>query len=148
MPPLVRRYLRTSLGALVLGVLTGLHMSSAKYLGAGTTHWPYVVAHTHLLLIGFVLLGSMGIAIWKLPPAHSASAHRPWIDSLSYWLITLSTLTRFTLEVSLGYTPANELYQVGIFATSCVQTATILLFVWNCLPRLRAAEEDRSTRSV
>jgi hypothetical protein len=142
MPPLVRRYVRTALGALVLGVLTGLHMSSAKYLGAGTTHWPYVVAHTHLLLIGFFLIGSMGIAIWKLPPAPATSAHRPWIDSGVYWLITLSTLSRFTLEVSLGYAPQHHSYQLGIFATSCVQTVTIMLFVLNCLPRIHGAESD------
>ncbi|MDP6409693.1 MAG: hypothetical protein QGI46_09975 [Planctomycetota bacterium] len=142
MPPLVRRYLRTALGALVLGVLTGLHMSSAKYLGAGTTHWPYVVAHTHLLLIGFFLLGTMGIALWKLPAARSGSSHRTWIDSAAYWLITFSTLTRFTLEVSLGYAPANRLYQLGIFATSCVQTMTIVLFVANCLPRIHGGDSD------
>ena len=70
MPPIPRRaryFLKTAIWFLVLGVLTGLHMSSAKHLDAGGMHWPYVVAHTHLILIGFFLMGTMGSAIWLLP---------------------------------------------------------------------------------
>ena len=69
MPPLARRYLRTAIAFLVLGVLTGLHMSSARHLSAGGFHASYIVAHTHVVLIGFVVMAVMALCLWKLPAA-------------------------------------------------------------------------------
>lgn len=140
MPKLACLYLRAAIGFLVLGVLTGLHMSSAKNLGAGGFHWGYLVAHAHLLLIGFVLMAIMGACVWLLPAPPAKSRHLPFVDRAAYWVTLLSTLTRFTLEVVGGY-HEDIVLSVLVFLVSIAQAAAILAFFLNQLPRIHAGSD-------
>ena len=133
MHPLARRCLRTSLVFLVLGVATGLHMSSAMHLGAGVMHSYYVPAHTHVLLVGFLLLALAGAALWRLP---EREPRREGWNELAYWCTTLGTACRYLGEVGLGYRSARWI-SIAVFAASCVQASGLLVFCWLFWRRLR-----------
>lgn len=135
-----RVYIKTALWFLLLGIFTGLHISSAKHLAAGSTHPPYVVAHTHILMIGFFLLTGMGIALWKLPEAPANSRYKESIAWLVLFLIVPSSIARYLLEIWIGYYPAGPgaPIPIAIFSVSCGQVTALSLFVWNLWPRIRA----------
>ena len=133
MNKLSRVYVKTALCFLLLGMLTGLHMSSAKHLAAGSMHPPYIVAHTHLLMIGFFLLTSMGVALWKLPEAPAGSRYKEGVAWLAFALLVPGSIARFVLEIWLGYYPAEhgEPIPIAIFCVSCLQVGAVGLFIWN-----------------
>ena len=67
MPPLVRRYLKTAIGYLMFGLGLGLYMLVRRELGGV---WPtlwWVSAHTHAILVGFVMMMILGVALWMFP---------------------------------------------------------------------------------
>lgn len=142
MPPLVRRYVKTSIAFLVLGLLIGLHMGAASYLGAGTLRHGYVVAHTHLLLIGFLIMLIMGISLWMFPrvPGHdgrSSPRHVGWI----YWAMTLSVVARCAGEIAGAYVVAKWPGMLA-FASSAIQSVAITVFFMSMLPRVRSPRDE------
>lgn len=141
MPPLAARYLRTALAFLVLGVLTGLHMATAHHFGLGEMHPYYVPAHTHVLLIGFLLMALMGVALWKLPAPARASAARERLARACYWALTLGTLLRYTAETTLGYVLTASWLRYVIVGGMLVQSLAILACCGLVWPRLRATGE-------
>jgi len=137
MPPLARLYLKTSFAFGILGVATGMHMSSALHLHSGSMHRWYLSAHTHLLLVGFALLAADSLALCLLPAAPPGSRHRPGFDRLAYWIITLSTAGRFGLESALGYFASEPVWMhQAIFAISTAQGLGLILFWINQWPRI------------
>lgn len=133
MPTLARRCFRTSVLFLVLGVLTGLHMSSAVHLGAGEMHSDYLPAHTHVLLVGFLLLAFAGAALWKLP---RGTERRERFAEFAYLAVAVGTAARYGFEVASGYHPAHWIH-VSVFVASSAQSFGLLLFGWILWPRLR-----------
>ncbi len=138
MPPLARLYLKTAFAFGILGVLTGMHMSSALHMQAGNMHRWYISAHTHVMLVGFALLAANSLALCLLPSAPANSRHRHAWDVLAYWLITLGTLVRFALESALGYFPEEPvwMHQV-ILITSTLSGIGLIVFWINQWPRIR-----------
>ena len=56
MSPLVRRFLKTAIGFLILGIALGVCMLIRRELqGAWPSPW-WISAHTHAILVGFVIL--------------------------------------------------------------------------------------------
>jgi hypothetical protein len=142
MPPLARRFFKTAILFGILGILTGMHMSSAQHLGAGAMHRFYVSAHTHVMLVGFSLMVGLGVALWKLPQARAGSFHRPFLDGISYWLISAGTLVRFVMETWIGYEdPEPSWMHQTINAFAMVQGAGLLLFLVNQWPRIHGPAE-------
>ena len=135
MPPLTRRFLRTGLVFLVVGVLTGLHMASALHFGAGVMHGYYLSAHAHVLLVGFLLSTLAGLALWKLPG--SGTRRSDALANLAYHAMTLGTALRFLFEVVLGYAERDAL-RVAVVLASTVQALGILAACAAIWPRLRA----------
>jgi hypothetical protein len=141
MPPIALRYLRASFAFLIYGVLLGLHLSAALHLGRGGYGPGYVAAHTHVGMIGFLLMGIAGIALWKLPePAPGASARVP---EVCWWLLVLSVLARSTLEVWTSYASWSWL-RTGVFAVSCAEAVAIFVLGRHLLARARSAMTARS----
>ncbi|MFT7667576.1 MAG: heme/copper-type cytochrome/quinol oxidase subunit 1 [Planctomycetota bacterium] len=137
MPPLARRFLKTAIAMGILAVLTGMHMASALHLGHGQMHRYYASAHTHLMLVGSAMMVCMGLAIWKLPQAPAGSRHRPGLDVLAYWLVTICSLGRFTFECWVGYlNPEPAWMHQVIHASSFVQGLGLILFMVNQWPRI------------
>jgi Cytochrome C and Quinol oxidase polypeptide I len=137
MPPLVRRYIKTSFAFLVLGLLLGGWIIVAEFvLGA----WPprlLVTAHVHLLLVGFMLMIVMGVATWMFPrPAREDTRYRPGLAQTVYWVMTISTAVRAAAEVGAGVSGAPML-RLLIALGGIGQLVGAALFVVNMWRRVR-----------
>lgn len=142
MPPLARRFLKTSFLFGGLAILTGMHMGSALHLRAGEMHRYYLSAHTHLVLVGFFLMMWMALLLWKLPEAPAGSRYKPGLMPVVYWALTLSSIARFLGESALGYfAPEPEWLHQAVFAASIVQGTSVIAFLVNLLPRVNVAPQ-------
>ena len=142
MPPLVRRYLKTAFVFLVLGLLTGLHVSAVEYMGWGVMRRGYVPAHAHMILVGFLLQTIMGVALWMFPkPAEGDRRWKPGRFVLVYWLLVLGVVGRSTGEIVHEYT-YDRLWSWMVFVSSSVETLAVIVFVVSMLPRIRSPREE------
>lgn len=138
MPALVRRYIKTAFIFFLLGMLVGAVMSVSQGLLGRAVAPLLVVAHVHVLLVGFVLLLIIGVATWMFPrPAKEATRYRPELAEAIYWILTLATALRFTAEVVAAYRPRPDLWFL-ITAGGLGQVLAGLLFVYNMWARVRA----------
>lgn len=138
MPPLVQRYVKTSLIFLLLGLGLGAAMS----LGWSYLAWPsprfLVVAHVHVLLVGFVLMMIMGVATWMFPrPPRDSQSYSPELANTIYWIMTLSTALRFLAEIVLVYRPGRGLVTLATLG-GLGQVLASILFIFNMWSRVRA----------
>lgn len=137
MTPLVRRYIKTSFGFLVLGLLLGAYLVVSQFAGGAYPPRLVVTAHVHLLLVGFMLMIVMGVATWMFPrPSREDARYRPELAEAVYWVMALSTVIRATAELLLAYTGALALGWL-IAAGGLGQVAGALLFVGNMWSRVR-----------
>ncbi len=137
MTPLVRRYVKTSFVFLLLGLALGAYITVTVNLFGRAAPWPLVTAHTHLLLVGFVLMLIFGVATWMFPrPGKEDVRYQPWLAEGVYWLLTMSTAVRAVGELGLAATGARAgsvLAAVGGLG----QVVAGLLFVVNMWVRVR-----------
>lgn len=142
MPPLVRRYLKTSFCFLVFGLLTGLHVSAAEYMGWGVIRQGYVPAHAHLILVGFLLMLILGVALWMFPkPAEGDVRWKPGRFEFVYWMLVLGVLGRTTGEIVREYS-TNRAWGALVFGASSLETLGVIVFVVSLWPRIRSPRED------
>lgn len=137
MPPLVRRYIKTSFVFLLVGLGLGGYIVVAEF---GVVAYPpriLITAHAHLLLVGFMLLMVMGVATWMFPrPARDEARYRPELAEAAYWAIAGGTAVRATAEVVLGVSGAAPA-RVGIVVGSLAQLAGAIVFAANMWWRVR-----------
>jgi hypothetical protein len=141
-PPLARRYLVTAVAFLLYGLSIGLHISAALHLGLAVFRGGYVSAHTHVILVGFVVLGLAGVGLWALPEPASRLWRR--VPGACWWLLVLSVLGRSTTEILSGYYGWRWVGP-AVFLASSVQATAITALALHLLARLRAAS-GRSAR--
>ncbi len=148
MNPLVRRYLRTAIAFLGIGLLLGVWMLYAREFGGWLP--PRVrSAHTHALLVGFVMLMITGVALWMFPrPRPDDSIFRPGLAAVAWWGITGGTAARVALEIALGAT-ASSTWRALLVAAGVTQTVGVVLFFGTMWTRIRAggAGGERRTRA-
>jgi hypothetical protein len=136
MTPLIRLYVKTSFVFLLLGVALGGYIAiEVNLLGRGVP-WPLITAHTHLVLVGFMLTLVFGVATWMFPrPARDDARYRPGLAWVVYWVLTLSTAVRALGELSAAVTGGrgSPLAAVGGLG----QLAAAILFVVNMWTRVR-----------
>jgi heme/copper-type cytochrome/quinol oxidase subunit 1 len=137
MPPLVRRYVKTSLVFLLLGLLLGGYIVVAEF-ALGTHPSPlFITAHVHLLLVGFMLMIVMGVATWMFPKAAGDDTrYRPGVAEIVYWVLTVATGGRAVAEIVVGLTGAPAL-RAAIVAGGLAQIAAAALFIVNIWWRVR-----------
>lgn len=143
MPLLIRRYIKTAFAFLVLGLLTGAVIMVAQNLLGRPVPPLLIVAHVHVLLVGFVLLLIMGVATWMFPrPAQGDPRYRPELAGAIYWIMTLATVLRFAAEVVAAYRPGlRPLIALGGLG----QVLAGFLFVYNMWTRVRAPSTLRDS---
>lgn len=135
MTPIALRYLHASFGFLIWGILIGLHLSAALHLGRGSAGAGYLSAHTHVVMVGFLLMGIAGAALWRLPePAPGTHAAVP---AVSWWALVALVLARSTLEVLTSYVSWSWLHP-GVFVVSCIEALAIFVLGRHLLARARA----------
>src|SRR5690606_22101328 len=133
----VRRFIKTGLGFLALGLALGVYMMVRRELWGAWPH-PYVIsAHAHAVLVGFVMFLILGVAVWLFPRAPKGDGqYRPERITAAYWSLTVATLSRFAgelLRAWIGWPWLAWLVVLG----GVGQTAGLLLYFWAMWPRIR-----------
>lgn len=138
MNPLVRRYLRSAIAFLAVGLVLGVWMLYAREFGGELP--PRVrSAHTHALLVGFVMLMITGVALWMFPrPRQDDIVFRPVLAEFAWWGIAGGTALRVGLEVGLDMSPAT-MWRVVLVAAGALQSLGVLLFFATMWTRIRAS---------
>ena len=137
MPPLIRRYIKTSFVFLVAGLLLGGWIVVADFVAGAYPPRLFVTAHVHLLLVGFMLMLVMGVATWMFPrPARDDPRYRPELAEAVYWVMTAATALRAGAELGAGLGGA-PLLRVLVAVGGLGQLAGAALFVANMWWRVR-----------
>ena len=138
MSPLVRRYLRTAIGFLLAGLGLGAWMLVRREI-AGEYPTPRLIsAHTHVILVGFVMMMILGVALWMFPrPERTDLQYRPVVAEVAYWIVTTSTGARFLGEVAPLSAPGSLRSWLVVLAGTG-QVLGLAIFFYNLLPRIRS----------
>ncbi|WKW11653.1 hypothetical protein Strain138_000910 [Pseudogemmatithrix spongiicola] len=138
MNPLVRRYLKTAIAFLLVGLALGFWMLLGREFGIPTA-WRLRSAHTHALLVGFVLMMIAGVALWMFPRARSGDArYKPVLAEIAWWGIAGGTATRVVLESWLGDTTGSA-WRAAIVGAAALQVLGLAVFFLGMWPRIRSS---------
>lgn len=137
MHSLVRRYIKTAVAFLGVGLAIGVWMIARREL-FNVFPAPYLVsAHTHALFVGFVMEMILGVALWLFPrPAKDDRRYSAAAANAAYWLLTVATAGRVAGELAhpLFDTP---LLRWLVLACGLGQAIAILLFFRTMWSRIR-----------
>ena len=142
MPPLVRRYLKTAIGFLIFGVGLGVYMLARRELGGVWASPWWTSAHTHAILVGFVMMMILGVALWMFPrPAKEDTHFDPRLAEAAYWCMTLGTAARVLGEL---LRPASEAAGLrwAVVLGGAAQTLGLILFFWTMWSRIRGRPDS------
>ena len=133
----VRLYIKTGIGFLAAGLALGIYMLVRREL-LGIWPNPYLVsAHTHAVLVGFVMFLILGVALWLFPRAEKDDRrYRPERIELAYWILFLATLGRFLGEMLRAWMAGRWLGWVVVIG-GIGQAAGLLLYFWTMWTRIR-----------
>lgn len=134
---LVRRFIKTGIGFLFVGLLTGLWVMVRRDV-YGVFPNPYVVsAHVHAVFVGFVMFLILGVALWLFPRAPKEDTrYRPERAAAAYWILFVSTGTRYVAEMMQAQGPSPALGWV-VVATGAGQILGLAVYFWTMWPRIR-----------
>jgi uncharacterized protein involved in response to NO len=94
-------------------------------------------AHTHALLVGFVMEMILGVALWLFPrPEKGNVQYRPALAELAYWLLTVGTAVRVAGELARPYTD-SPLLRWTVVLCGVAQTLGLLVFFYTMWSRIR-----------
>jgi heme/copper-type cytochrome/quinol oxidase subunit 1 len=139
MHSLVRRFLKTGILFLAVGLLIGLWMMAEREL-VGRLSSPYVAsAHTHAILVGFVMMMILGVALWLFPrPSKDDERYSPRAAEAAYWLLTVGTAARIVGELARPSIDALWL-RLATLAAGALQVAAVGVFFFTMWSRIRPA---------
>lgn len=134
---LVRRYVKTAIVFLALGLALGFRMLVARELGGRWPH-PYMVsAHVHAVLVGFVMFLILGVALWLFPRApKDDTRYRPERIEAAYWILTFATGGRLVGEVARVWAD-GAVVRWWVVLCGAGQAIGIGLYFWAMWPRIR-----------
>jgi len=136
---LVRRFIKTAIAFLVLGLVIGTRTLIRRELFLVSANPYEVSAHTHAILVGFVMMMILGVALWLFPRAERGEQqYNPKLAAGAYWLITLGTLARVASELAREFS-ADAWLRLIVVTGSLAQFAGIALFFFTMWPRIRSA---------
>jgi len=134
---LVRRFIKTAIGFLAIGLTIGVWMIARREL-FGVFPTPYLVsAHTHALFVGFVMEMILGVALWLFPrPAKDDQRYNVRAAEAAYWVLTVSTAGRIGGELARQAVTAPAL-RYFVLLCGLGQAIAILLFFHTIWTRIR-----------
>ena len=138
MHSLVRRYIKTAIGFLIVGLLIGGWILVRRELwDLGPS--PYETsAHTHAILVGFIMMMILGVALWLFPrPEKGDHRYQPMAAEWAYWLLTLGTAARVIGELLRPASSTLWLRSLVVVA-GLAQIAGLLLYFHTMWSRIRA----------
>ena len=147
---LVRRYIKTAIGFLALGLVIGGWMMARRELQDRYPSSYVVSAHTHAIFVGFVMMMILGVALWLFPrPDREDTRYRPVLVEWAYWLLTVGTAGRVAGEL-LRTTSGATALRLAILAFGAAQIGGLLLFFHAMWSRIRPsgsrAREEKGER--
>jgi heme/copper-type cytochrome/quinol oxidase subunit 1 len=147
---LVRRYIKTAIGFLLIGLgIGGWMIVRRELLGRPATSYE-MSAHTHAIFVGFVMMMICGVALWLFPrPDKNDRRYRPALAEAAYWMLTVGTIMRVVGELLRQRTNAQWL-RLAIVAGGLLQIVGLAVFFYTMWSRIRAvgsqAREARGER--
>src|SRR3569623_2154039 len=150
MHSLVRRYIKTAIAFLAVGLLIGGWMIVRRELGERPPSEYEISAHTHTLFVGFVMMVLLGVALWLFPrPDKTDARYRPSLVEASYWLLTIGTAVR-TMGELLRPTLASGFVRWLVVLCGLAQIVGLIVFFFTMWFRIRgmgsSAREARGER--
>ena len=134
---LVRRFLKTAIAFLGVGLAIGAWMMVRRELWSRYPTPYEISAHTHAILVGFVMMMILGVALWLFPrPEKGDARYDPRAAEAAYWLVTLGTAGRVLAELLRPTIDASWLRWVVVL-TGLAQVAGIGLFFFTMWSRIR-----------
>jgi cbb3-type cytochrome oxidase subunit 1 len=137
MTSLVRRFLKTAIAFLVIGLAIGGWMIVERELSGRFASTYLTSAHTHAILVGFVMMMMLGVALWMFPrPAKGDTRYNPQLAESAYWMLTVGTALRVVGELLRSSSDAAWLRWMVIVA-GLAQIAGLLTFFATMWSRIR-----------
>lgn len=135
----VRYFIKTSIVFLISGILLGLYLLIARNY---YNEWPrpdLVSAHTHIILLGSVMMMIMGVALWFFPRAEKDDKlYRPNLILATYFIISISTAIRFISQIISAYASSEGLLKLLLTLSAFGQVIGIILFFISMWGRIRS----------
>jgi heme/copper-type cytochrome/quinol oxidase subunit 1 len=134
---LVRRYIKTAILVLGVGLVLGGWMMVRRELANAAPSSYMVSAHTHAIFVGFVMMMILGVALWMFPrPEKGDTRYSPRAAEGAYWLVTIGTAGRIAGELARQQVGSPAL-RWTVMLCGLAQVAGIALFFVNMWPRIR-----------
>jgi hypothetical protein len=135
-PRLSRWCIRAALAYLVAGMAMGswmLIVQARRGYGPGD---PWPVLHTHLLLVGFLLLVIFGVAFWMFP---KIGGGRPGREAgwMAFWLLNAGLLLRVLAEPLADRGRGAAAWDVLLGISAVLPALAALAFAVAIWPRVR-----------
>ena len=135
----VRYFVKTSIIFLLFGILAGLYLLIARYYLDIWPHPNLVSAHTHVILVGSVMMMIMGVALWFFPrPEKDDKLYKPDLILVTYFIITVLTLIGFFSQVISAFVLPNELLKFLLTISAFGQVIGIIIFFISMWGRIRS----------
>jgi len=133
----VRRFIKTAIAFLAVGLALGLVIMVQRELLGRWPH-PYLVsAHTHALFSGFVMFLILGVALWLFPrPEKDDRRYRPELITAAYWILLAGSVLRVGGEVARASSAAAWLAWV-VMTGGVLQVLGFGLYFWTMWSRIR-----------
>lgn len=134
---LVRRFIKTGIAFLFLGLAIGGWMLVQRDL-LGRWPNPYLVsAHVHAVLVGFVMFLILGVALWLFPrPAGDDRRYTPGRIETAYWILVTATASRIAGDLGQAWQQTLAFRWASIFG-GFGQIAGLSLYFWSMWLRIR-----------
>ena len=137
MHSLVRRYVKTAIAFLMVGLLIGGWMIARRELGDRPPTEYEISAHTHTLFVGFIMMMILGVALWLFPrPDKADTRYRPALVEAAYWLLTIGTAARTLGELLRPVFAATSVRWVVVLS-GWAQIGGLAVFFYTMWSRIR-----------
>lgn len=133
----VRRFIKTGIGFLFVGLVLGAVLIARRELGGGWSEAHLVSAHAHAVQLGFVMFLILGVALWLFPkPPKGDTRYRPERIDAAFFTLATATAVRIAGEVaSVGVDGAWLRWTVTLAGVA--QIVGFAIYFWTMWPRIR-----------